>query len=216
MKTYVVSDLHISDGTETDDFIPNADKFLRFLEMVEGNLLIIDGDLFDLWKTDIFSIFRAHSVLVRTILTSNVVFIIGNHDHKMASIYQGLGLKFGHKLEAGEWVIIHGHQLDQTIDGKPERLIARFACWLSDKLQHVFPWVAGLEHWLLEGHRENESYIAKLKKRFPGKKFIIGHSHVPVVYEDWFINCGSWGIDQEKLTYVEINENWKVELKEFK
>jgi len=203
-RAFIVSDLHMQDGEKDDPFKPNAEAFIRFLDYVKNNLLILNGDIFDLWRTDLFHIVRAYPEVVKKILTKNFIYLYGNHDRKM-SVFGNPVLP---KLECNGFTIMHGDVLDMALDGKPERKLARYVSYISGKIGDYTPLIGKLEKFLLQGHRMNEPYINKLIKDYPSGRYIIGHSHTPDVFGlmEWFYSDGSWGVDQSGLTYIELNQ----------
>ncbi len=85
MKIFI-SDLHLGDGSGSDDF--HRDKLLiSFLDYVQENAeeLIILGDFLELWQADLDRILFIHSDVVNRILSLRnqikVTYVIGNHDY---------------------------------------------------------------------------------------------------------------------------------------
>ena len=68
MKIFI-SDLHIGDGSRTDDF-HRDEELLKFLEFVEREAqeLIVVGDLFELWQAKLDKILFRHVDVVNKIL----------------------------------------------------------------------------------------------------------------------------------------------------
>ena len=63
MNTYIVSDLHMGDGSASDNFAPIKSRFEEFLDMVEkdeGYKLVLAGDIFEIWQSRMGEIGRAH------------------------------------------------------------------------------------------------------------------------------------------------------------
>jgi len=126
-KKYFVSDLHIGDGSRTDDFI-YKDIFMDFLDQIiaeEDSQLIIVGDFLELWQADLEKILFYHSdlfaKLFRLAETDRVIYVYGNHDYLPFSRFKGS--YFGNikvleqyiDQENGIWAL-HGHQFNEFND----------------------------------------------------------------------------------------------------
>jgi len=95
-KIIVVSDIHINSyGSEKK-------AFLEFISTLKCDLLVINGDLFDLYLG------KVDHDLLRKLPT--FVYIKGNHDQ---DIDKCLGAKDSYEID--DIVIIHGHQFDWMI-----------------------------------------------------------------------------------------------------
>jgi len=86
MTRVFVSDLHLGDGSRADDF-HLKDEFLKFLDIVESldYQLVIAGDLFELWQSDLDKVAFYHSEVIERLLLltkkERLIYLIGNHDH---------------------------------------------------------------------------------------------------------------------------------------
>ncbi len=118
MKIFI-SDLHLGDGSRTDDF--NRDKeLLEFLEFVEnkGSELTIVGDFFEVWQADLDRILFGHNEVVNKVLSLRskirVRYVVGNHDYipfvKFIDSDVGIFLEY-HDTENGI-IAEHGHRYD--------------------------------------------------------------------------------------------------------
>ncbi|MCM8762833.1 MAG: UDP-2,3-diacylglucosamine diphosphatase [Candidatus Omnitrophica bacterium] len=114
-----ISDLHLGDGTRTDDF--HRDKeFLGFLDFVEKEAkeLIIAGDLFELWQASLDKILFKHKEVVKRLLglkkKIKLTYLVGNHDYIPFTAFldkeSGLDLEYSDK-EKGI-IAEHGHRYD--------------------------------------------------------------------------------------------------------
>ena len=146
MKIFI-SDLHLGDGSRTDDFHRDR-EFLEFLEFVEGQAqeLVILGDLFELWQADLDRVLFRHSEVVNKILSLRnkvkLTYVIGNHDYipfvKFAGSSKGICLEY-RDAESGI-VAEHGHKYDIFNCYKNPLKSIR---WPSGKQLSLF--IAGLE-----------------------------------------------------------------------
>jgi len=114
-----ISDLHLGDGTRTDDFSRDA-HFLKFLEFVktEARELIILGDFLELWQADLDRVVFRHSGVINKLLflrdKVRITYVIGNHDYlpfiKFAN--SGLGIVTEYRDLKSGIVAEHGHRYD--------------------------------------------------------------------------------------------------------
>lgn len=87
-RTVIISDTHFGDGAES---LVKADKIEALCEKIESldhvNYLVLLGDIWDLWKTDIHTSFeRSLPFTERISEVKNVDYIVivaGNHDHHL-------------------------------------------------------------------------------------------------------------------------------------
>ncbi|MBL7084531.1 MAG: UDP-2,3-diacylglucosamine diphosphatase [Candidatus Omnitrophica bacterium] len=118
MKIFI-SDLHLGDGSRTDDFHRDR-EFLKFLEFVQSQAqeLIILGDFMELWQADLDKVLFTHSKIINKVLSLRnkikVSYVIGNHDYipfvKFAD--SGLGISLEYRDAEGGIVAEHGHKYD--------------------------------------------------------------------------------------------------------
>ncbi len=118
MKIFI-SDLHLGDGSRTDDF-HRDEEFLEFLKFVEKEAeeLIIVGDLFELWQADLDRVLFRHSEIARKLLSLKskigLTYVIGNHDYIPFErfINEGLGISLEYRDNEAGIVAEHGHKYD--------------------------------------------------------------------------------------------------------
>ena len=125
MKPYfIVSDLHMGDGSSSDDFKPNKRKFMHFLDHVkhQNGRLVLAGDIFELWQADLQAILKVNSEVVRLLFELQPMIIAGNHDYYLRTFadfdficYPALHLR----LPSGVMRVEHGNEYDPNND--PDR-----------------------------------------------------------------------------------------------
>jgi UDP-2,3-diacylglucosamine pyrophosphatase LpxH len=118
MKIFI-SDLHLGDGSRTDDFHRDKD-FLEFLEFVQSQAkeLIIVGDLLELWQADLDKVLFEHNEVINKLLSLRekikVTYVVGNHDYipfiKFIDSAAGICLEY-HDAESGI-LAEHGFKYD--------------------------------------------------------------------------------------------------------
>lgn len=137
-SVYVISDLHMGDGGPRDNFGygRHENDLLSFLDMVDdtNGLLVICGDLFELWQSNISKVLTKRVYLLDRLAAMGAVYILGNHDadllHFGSDNLQGGGrqwlshpffrtmrtsltLNVGGKL----FHFVHGHETDPYCAG---------------------------------------------------------------------------------------------------
>ncbi len=119
MEKIFISDIHLGDGSRTDDF--HRDKelidFLDFVER-ESRELIINGDLFELWQAKLEKILFAHKEVVRRLLSLTkrikVTYVIGNHDYVpfVRLVGSGIGIELEYRDDKNKLICEHGNRYD--------------------------------------------------------------------------------------------------------
>lgn len=118
MKIFI-SDLHLGDGSKTDDF-HRDDELLHFFEFVrqEAEELIIVGDLFELWKSRLDKTLFKHSKTVKGLLTLRekikIHYVVGNHDYIPFIRFAGLdnGVCLEYRDNRKKIIAEHGNKYD--------------------------------------------------------------------------------------------------------
>ena len=128
-KLFVISDLHIGDGSSRDNLIKDNKivLFNRFLDEVEkqnGTLLIL-GDLLELWRYSLAAILGRWWKLFDRLAGMNVIYVPGNHDDLLDSRYsknqpmhpffQSLHQPFDKIIGNKRFKFMHGHEVDPLI-----------------------------------------------------------------------------------------------------
>lgn len=146
-----ISDLHIGDGTKTDDFY-KGEEFFRFLDIIERDnaRLFIVGDLFELWQADLDRIVFHHSEVIKRLLSfadkKRLTYIIGNHDHIPFVKYIDPGLDVCLEFEDAEKAIWaeHGNQYDIFNCYKDPRMALRNRWGRS--ASYIMGWLERIVH----------------------------------------------------------------------
>jgi UDP-2,3-diacylglucosamine pyrophosphatase LpxH len=147
-KLFIVSDLHIGDGSSRDNLIKDNKIFLfnRFLDEVEkqdGSLLIL-GDLLELWRYPLDAILQRWWKLFDRLSEMNVVYVPGNHDElldlryandrTMHPFFQSLQQPFYKTIGCNRFKFMHGHEVDPLIS-RHLRSLAPFLRLLAGTLE---------------------------------------------------------------------------------
>jgi len=144
---FFISDLHLGDGSRTDDF--HRDKeLIKFFEYAESQAqeLIILGDFLELWQSDLDKVLFVHNEVIKKLFELRnkikVTYVIGNHDYIPFIRFADLGLGICTEYNDKENKIIceHGHKYDifnryknqlRSIKWPKGRQIALFAAGLE-------------------------------------------------------------------------------------
>lgn len=126
---YVVSDLHLGDCGPRDNFAFMSNgareaEFITFLDFVEEQhgRLIIAGDLFELWQSNISLVLTLRERLLDRLAAMGAIYILGNHDadlqyfctHHWLSHPFFATMRQSHTENIGgkSFHFIHGHEVD--------------------------------------------------------------------------------------------------------
>ena len=237
---YIISDLHLADGTRRDDFKKNRTRFKNFLRMVKKQKaqLTIAGDFLELWQTNPIDIVRTYSDILNELIPIGTKIIIGNHDYYLHHFQKLNFLYDSYQIPDTKIFIQHGHQFDRFNDPKRLIRIGNLAAMSAGIMEDIHPDLDETAMSFLESlHRKLKSalspihtpgtnrrqylsrggdfseYLAGAKKLL--KKYdycILGHTHKPgTAFKGRYLNSGSW--TSSKPTYVEVNHNGHCTLK---
>ena len=220
MKRVVISDLHIGSTHCREE------ELVHFIETLECDELILAGDIIDFIKVPSFTS-KTAQLLTYLSRFQSVIYIIGNHDHSLASfIDRTLGnIQFHSRYEFMDgnrkFRIEHGDQYDtsfwhQYTEGFLIKLISVFQDWIERT------WDVDLATWWANRKIKKRKLIRIwdiINLNNDVDVFIMGHSHTPeaVIWVDedenikTYINSGDW---VAHTTYVSI-ENGVTRLKKF-
>ncbi|MBN1334575.1 MAG: hypothetical protein JXB39_01290 [Deltaproteobacteria bacterium] len=142
---YVVSDVHLGDGSRSDAFVAKDREFLAFLEEVrrEGIHLVIAGDIVDFPQAITFTrVLKAHGpvfhALSQMAQEAGVTYIWGNHDIDISLYRDLLRWDVCSAVEVGDRLRVeHGHRYDPHIAGNEWQ-----AAWTT-LLHHLLERVLG-------------------------------------------------------------------------
>ena len=217
----IISDIHL--GSD----ICQVDRLSKFLDKIQTNCLIINGDLFDSW--DFRRLRKDHWKILKKLRQLSdkikVVWISGNHDGPAELVSHLIGVDFVDEIvlvSADKNVLIlHGDIFDNFISQYP--LFTKFA----DKIYRLIQ--------KYDRFHQNEYYYSNLAKR-SSKTFlrcsqqiadraleyckdkncdvvICGHTHLPLTTQNdliYYYNSGCW--TENSCSFITINSG-EVEIK---
>ncbi len=163
-KVVVISDTHL--GT----YGCHAKELLQYLDSIKPEILVLNGDIIDIWNFKVRYFPQSHTDVLRKILKMasqgvTVFYIPGNHDEKIRE-YIGLhlgGIKIVEKLilkiDNKKYWIFHGDVFDATTRGTA-KLIAK----LGGKGYDLLIWLNHIiNKTLLFFGKEKMSFSKKVK-----------------------------------------------------
>jgi UDP-2,3-diacylglucosamine pyrophosphatase LpxH len=120
---YIISDLHLGDGTRSDTFLGKDRELIAFLEKVreEGAHLIIAGDVIDFHQAWAFErIVAGHpeaiGVLSELAKEQGVTYLWGNHDYDISVLKGLLNFELCAAMHIGDRIkVSHGYEYDPHI-----------------------------------------------------------------------------------------------------
>ncbi len=208
-ETVVVSDIHLgARNSRTDDF-------LRFLDELEVDRLVIAGDLFE---SPVLHGLCSHHIRVLEVLrqfsrSSELVWLRGNHDPDDAWCRDVLDLTIQDELVVGaggrDYLICHGHLWDSTLS------LPKFVIDAADGVYRAAQWVDSSHRLARQLKRNTKVFcraVAELRREAVAAArqrnlhgVIVGHSHVAddaLIDDQHFLNCGCW--TEQPTGYVGI------------
>lgn len=127
---FAVSDLHVGDGGPRDNFAV-ADRrheftsFLDFVEREHGRLVIV-GDLFELWQTNVSKAITVNADLLDRLALLKAVYVLGNHDADLSyfirrddrrwlchPFFRQMCASYDMKINGRVFHFLHGHEVDR-------------------------------------------------------------------------------------------------------
>ncbi len=120
---FLVSDIHLGDGSPSDTFLGKDRELIAFLDKARaaGAHLVVAGDIIDFHQAWSMSrVLRAHGKVIgelsRYADDLGVTYIWGNHDHDISLFRDLLRFDVCSSLEIGDQVLVqHGYEYDPWI-----------------------------------------------------------------------------------------------------
>ncbi len=231
MRLLIISDLHIGiNDPRNDVFRWESEKFIStmesYIKRYEIDKVILNGDIYELYKYTFEDIKKANPVLVEYL--SDFYYIKGNHD----SLSEFGEDCWRHKNSRGEKILIeHGHNVDWRNGSVLGRFIAKTLYHILQRLVK-FKWVRKIYYRIVEW----QDQLHRIPRKYDRYKYlnyalrlllkydtvVLGHTHKMEYVKTYFINhkkryynCGTCchgkfqGIvlDTESSFYKFINPN---------
>ena len=180
-KIIIAGDQHI--GSYGDCF----GRVKHFLLTVEADLLLLGGDLFDLYimppKEDLFKYIQQNKNIKKW------AYIVGNHDKDINKYFPDLPTYSEYWIN-DDIVVTHGHQWDQLL-GTWDKFFVRHQYFIENAFN------VNLQKFFRRAFKPIVKYALrnlkiKAKETYPNKLVICGHSHLPEEsppYYNWGCQC---------------------------
>lgn len=160
----IISDVHL--GT----FGCHAKELLNYLKSINPKMLILNGDIIDIWQFNKNYFPKSHMAVIKTIISmaskgTKVIYITGNHDEALRkySDFEMGNIKLTDKLvfeinQEKAWVF-HGDIFDRTTKGSA-RIIAKLGGYGYD----ILILINSFFNWFLQLiGKEKMSFSKKIK-----------------------------------------------------
>jgi len=186
MRALVISDLHIGDGTEADDFRGQDDRILNFISSIAPDRLYFNGDIFELWQCRMKDIRSLHYALTKFVdgeyvhgmIFPEVIRIKGNHDYSLFG-----KMKAELVTDSGKKILItHGFQNDPWMTNP----ISRFATWCFGRIERLIPGANNIFGTSKRITNKAQEYAMKMGKKYD--YVVLGHTHE--IGLDWVLLDG--------------------------
>ena len=236
MNVYIASDFHLKFVENIED-TKRRKKVIDFLDSIkdDADLLILNGDIFDLWFVWKKFIIKGYFPLLLKLnqLRENgvrIVFIAGNHDFWFKDFLTGtLGIEvykdnFCETIDGVRTFISHGDRYtsnDLRYQIFRKLIRNKFIMWIFENLHPDFALNIGRSmSRSSRGQQVQDDVLNKREQgliRFAKEKLnktdvvILGHSHLPKIekYENGiYANAGDWLNNSSYLTI----KNGEIEL----
>lgn len=209
MRIIAFSDTHLTKQLDKRKL-----KFL--LSIIESsNKVIINGDLFDLYRSKFFKIIQTWEVLFKLLSTKQTVLTLGNHDNFTKEHKKYLLEKFKIQVvpltsipfQNQELVFMHGHVQSPTLDMINPRFFTNKIVISLHNFRNVLLVKLFGERYFSFKSKENLILMKyALESLTDNQVLVCGHTHVPEFdLEHKFINLGF--VDYGIATYLEIVDN---------
>ncbi|MCB9681421.1 MAG: metallophosphoesterase [Alphaproteobacteria bacterium] len=122
-RLWIVSDLHLGDGTPSDVFFGKDRHLLALIDACERDdaVLVVNGDAIDFHQAWSFvRVLRAHKALLgamsRLARDGRMFYVVGNHDYDITLFSDVLSFQVCDELHVGDTLLIrHGYEYDPYI-----------------------------------------------------------------------------------------------------
>lgn len=195
----IISDLHLGCKDGADNFGDYKENWLiNKIKELNPSVIIIVGDLFELWQTTYYKIFTKYYKLLNVLFKPSTVYIKGNHDWNISKsrdfrLYWAgkIVKKYEINIDGKKAIFLHGHQFDKVNCNPDTYWILKPIVWIYGWIERLFlknkKTPASLEYT----GNYNEYRIGAMKLREKGYDLVImGHTHF-VENLEYYINTGS-------------------------
>lgn len=183
-KIVIFSDLHMGDGSNTDDFKTNADLFTYVLKqyyLKDDFDLVLNGDIEELQRYPMSKIYNQWMEVIQLFARfgKGLYKTIGNHDLQLSvlkpeqlvlPVHEALRLIF----DEGEMFVFHGHQASKKYQ-RHNQLVGFTLKYFANPL--------GIKNYSVRHDSRKQYKIEKIAYHYSAYRKIvsvIGHTHRPL------------------------------------
>jgi predicted phosphodiesterase len=231
MNILIISDLHLDTNDKAGLFQWNELEFILVLERIRKHYsidkIILNGDVYELFKYSLDDIKNANQVLVNYLNDKDIIFVRGNHD-----LVNTLGeASYMITNSKGQTIYIeHGHNADWFNGSRIGRALGKFGLSFMKRVSeskfmlNIYLYIVAMNEEINKIPKKYNTlkyltYAMKLLKEFD--VVILGHTHKLESHHTYFLNrkkrylnCGSCSLgrfqgivlDTESLKYELIKE----------
>jgi UDP-2,3-diacylglucosamine pyrophosphatase LpxH len=214
-KYLIISDLHLGNGTASDDFRRNADLTLRVLDdyRARGYFLVLNGDIEELLRFELRDIMRRwrrfYEIIEGFRQGGGLLKIVGNHDIDLLDlpdnpwpVQEAVRLLYGDE----SIFVFHGHQMSRRLR-RPNPVITFILRYIATPLR--------IKNYSVSADSARKFKLERTIFRFSARQrilSIIGHTHRPLFESMSKIDSLRFEIEQLCLAYNESGSERKKEI----
>ena len=214
-KYLIISDLHLGNGTASDDFRRNGELTLRVLEEYrnKGFFLILNGDIEEILRFELKDIqerwHRFYQLLADFRTGPGLIKIVGNHDIDLLDfpdnpwpVQESLRLVHGDDTI----FVFHGHQMSRRLR-RPNPFITFILRYIATPLR--------IKNYSVSADSARKFKLEQIIFRFSASQRIlsvIGHTHRPLFESMSKIDSLRFEIEQLCLVYNDVTVERKRDI----
>jgi len=177
-RILVVSDLHLGNGKRHDCFKHNSREFMNWIKSYHPNVVILNGDIFELWQHDLQTVLEVYSDLMDDMAKESPVFFFlrGNHDC-LSKVPDHLELNI--PMANKTILVSHGFQNDPTIVSKFNQAFTWYIGRIKERYA-IFDYILDsiVSLWSSESIRKYANLFAESAvDQYNYDVVIYGHTH---------------------------------------
>lgn len=220
-KRIIISDLHLGSGFE------DTDKISKILSKYSADELILNGDIFDIWKLNYSknSINKIHYDIIDNALKNfgKIIYICGNHDDLIRHF---IPFNFNKITFLNEYYftdsigkscfVVHGDKFDYFSNELD--YVAKISDFLYQKLfcnmlsKNKAEKIINITKNFISRFNRFDDKIIRFGKDMHMDIIFCGHTHIPKIYKDknlLYINSGDF-IDSNTFITEDFFGNWNL------
>jgi len=207
-EVVIISDVHIN------SFSSKKEEFLEIIKELKTDLLILNGDIFDLHidkpSFDLIKIIKENKDI------KEYVYILGNHDYDIKKYYPDINIEEFVYLANHKIKVIHGYQYDfiVSVPSKFGKYITKLRYWFEKTFKvnvKIFleKYFNIIINWIYDKAQK------KVIEENPDKVVIMSHTHIPKSEYPYY-NTGGFvdSVSSYIKVYIYEDDSFQIVLKE--